>query len=203
MTTMVAEVTDQAWIQKCQRGKREAFEPLVRRYGPWAFRFALGMVRDEDAAKDLSQEAFIKAYRAIRRFDTSRPFYPWLHQILRRLCLDHLRRQKPRVDVELLQERLAGFDGRELIRKRERTELRQLVHLALERLSPQDREILVLREFQASTYAEIAQTLGIPRGTVMSRLYYARRRLRRELEHVLGARQETSRDEARRMDDES
>jgi RNA polymerase sigma-70 factor (ECF subfamily) len=107
------------------------------------------------------------------------------------------------VDVELVQERLAGFDGRELIRKRERTELRQLVHFALERLSPQDREILVLREFQESTYAEIAQTLGIPRGTVMSRLYYARRRLRRELEHILGARQETSRDEAQQMDDES
>jgi RNA polymerase sigma-70 factor (ECF subfamily) len=203
METTVAEAPDQTWIEECQNGKRDAFEPLVRRYGPWAFRFALGMVRDEDVAKDLSQEAFIKAYRAIRTFDTARPFYPWLHQILRRLCLDHLRRKRPRVDVDELQERLPGFDGRQLIRSREREELRRLVHKALERLSPRDREILVLREFQESSYAEIALTLDIPRGTVMSRLYYARRRLRKELEHVLGARQESSRDGSQQMDEES
>jgi len=193
MEATVVEQADESWIRQCQSGRRDAFEPLVRRYGPWAFRFAVGMVKDEDAAKDLSQEAFLRAYRAIGRFDSSRPFYPWFHQILRRLCLDHLRRKRHGVEITEVQERVAGADGREVARTRERQELRRLVHLALDRLSAGDREILVLREFQELSYAEIADTLGIPKGTVMSRLYYARRRLRIELEPLMG-RNESERD---------
>lgn len=186
MEAVVLDQADEAWIRQCQRGRREAFEPLVRRYGPWAFRFAVGMVKDEDAARDLSQEAFLKAYRAIGRFDVSRPFYPWFHQILRRLCLDHLRRRRPKVEITEIQDRLPGSDGREITGAPERAELRRVVHAALDRLAPGDREILVLREFQELSYAEIAETLGIPRGTVMSRLHYARRRLRDQLAPLLG-----------------
>ncbi|MBD3335862.1 MAG: sigma-70 family RNA polymerase sigma factor [Candidatus Eisenbacteria bacterium] len=187
MEAVLTESVERDCIRRCQTGRRDAFEPLVRRYGPGAFRFALGMVRDEDTAKDLSQEAFIRAYRAIQTFDPALPFYPWFHQILRRLCLDHLRRKRPTVDLALMAESLGGADGRELARRREQDELRGQVRLALDRLPGKDREILVLREFQRCSYAEIAAVLQIPRGTVMSRLYYARRRLRDELNAILGA----------------
>jgi RNA polymerase sigma-70 factor (ECF subfamily) len=140
------------------------------------------MVHDEEAARDLSQEAFLRVFRALRRFDPSRPFYPWFHQILRRLCLDHLRRRRQRVSLEVVGDRLVGADARSVSRRLERQEARQRVLEAMEKLSESDREILVLREFQGCTYREIAEILGIPRGTVMSRLYYARRRLRALLE---------------------
>jgi RNA polymerase sigma-70 factor (ECF subfamily) len=68
-------------IRACQKGRRSAFEPLVRQYGPLAYRFAVGMVRDAEETKDLSQEAFIRALRAINRFDPQRPFHPWFYRI--------------------------------------------------------------------------------------------------------------------------
>ncbi|MBU1700563.1 MAG: sigma-70 family RNA polymerase sigma factor [Candidatus Eisenbacteria bacterium] len=177
-------------IRLCQRGQREAFEPLVRQYGPWAFRFALGMVRDEDTAKDLSQEAFIRAYRAIKTFNPDLPFYPWFHQILRRICLDHLRRKRPTVAVEELDNILSDTDGRDMARARETAECQERVRIAMNCLPAKDREILVLREFQEMSYVEIASLLDVPRGTVMSRLYYARRRLRDEYNRLIG-REET------------
>lgn len=94
--------SEASWIDECRRGRRAAFEPLVRRYGPRAYRFAVAMVGDAEEAKDLSQEAFIRAFGAIGRFDSSRPFYPWLLAILRNLCLSHLGRAPPSTPAESL-----------------------------------------------------------------------------------------------------
>ena len=173
------DVNEAIWIRRCKRGHRRAFEPLVRRYGPRAYGFALGKVKDPEEAKDLSQEAFLRAYRAIDRFDESRPFYPWLVTILRNLCISYLRRRRPTISIEELPPAKQVSKTKGLS-----PELRLTLQQALESLSESDREIVILKDFQDLTYNEIAAILNVPRGTVQSRLYYARRRLR---DHLNGA----------------
>ncbi|MEZ4655190.1 MAG: sigma-70 family RNA polymerase sigma factor [Candidatus Eisenbacteria bacterium] len=176
------ESDERAWILRCQSGDRAAFEPLVQRYMRRAAAFALGWAGNHEDALDLSQEAFARAFRAIRRFDPDRPFYPWFHRILRNLCINHIGRARHSREVALDDEMpLAGSEPSPSERA-ERAELRRTVRAAIRRLQPQDREILILREFQDQSYAEIADVLQIPKGTVMSRLHNARRRLRLELE---------------------
>lgn len=184
-TTDAEEV---AALARCQHGDRTAFEFLVRRYMQRAAAFALGFTGNRQDALDISQDAFIRAYRAIDRFDAHRPFYPWFHTILRNVCLTYVARaaRSHEVPLENRLDRVEGarhdsvaLDPQAAL---ERRELRRAVWHALRRLSPADREILVLREFQEFTYAEIAMLLDVPPGTVMSRLHSARRRLREQLE---------------------
>jgi RNA polymerase sigma-70 factor (ECF subfamily) len=169
-----------AWIECCQKGHRRAFEPLVRRYGPLAYGFALRMVRDPEEAKDLSQEAFLRVFRNMHKFDKSRPFYPWFVTILRNLCLSHLRRRRPTVALEDVPPAKIASERTGLS-----PELRIGLKRALAALSEGDREIVILKDFQDLTYEDISRILSIPRGTVQSRLYYARRRLRDRLNGVL------------------
>jgi RNA polymerase sigma-70 factor (ECF subfamily) len=144
---------------------------------------ALGLTGSHEDAMDLSQEAFLRALRASRRLDPERPFYPWLYGILRRLCLNHLRDGRARsakmkeagswlVDDARDRAAVAGPE-----RSAEREELRRRLATAIAELSPVQREAIVLREFEGLRYAEIAALLEIPEGTVMSRLYAARRTL--------------------------
>jgi RNA polymerase sigma-70 factor (ECF subfamily) len=176
------EPDERAWILRCQRGEAAAFEPLVKRYMRRAAVFALGWSGNYEDALELSQEAFTRAYRAIRRFDPDRPFYPWFHRILRNLCINHIGRARHSREVELDDQMPLAAQEVSPAERAERGEIRSVVRSAIGRLSAQDREILVLREFQDQSYAEIAEILQIPKGTVMSRLHHARRRLRIELE---------------------
>ncbi len=98
-TTIDAEERD--LIVRCQQGDRLAFEPIVTRYMRRAAAFALGWTGNLDDALDLSQEAFVRAFKAIRRYDPERPFYPWLHRILRNLCINHLGRASRLHEVPL------------------------------------------------------------------------------------------------------
>jgi len=186
--TTTLDLEERDLLVKCQRGDRMAFEPIVTRYMRRAAAFALGWTGNRDDALDLSQEAFARAFKAIGRFDTERPFYPWLHRILRNLCINHLGRASRLREVPLDDTRpYAGAEpGPDVML--DRSETRRMVWKAIRRLSEQDREILILREFQDLTYAEIAALLDIPRGTVMSRLHYARQRLRDRLEPLVGER---------------
>lgn len=172
-------------ILRCQRGDRSAFEPLVQRHMRTAAGFALAWTGNHEDALDLSQEAFARAFRAIGRFDPSRPFYPWLHTILRNLCLNYLGRAYRKREVPLIDtyEYRAQTPLPDVAL--ERSEVRRQVWQAIRKLPPKDREILILREFQDLTYAEIAAVLGVPRGTVMSRLHTARGRLRVLLEPLM------------------
>jgi RNA polymerase sigma-70 factor (ECF subfamily) len=155
------------------------------RYMRRATVFALGWTGNQEDALDLSQEAFARAFRSIRSFDSARPFYPWYHRILKNLCLNHLARAARRHEVPLIdEEELAGPDATPE-RHAEREELRRQVWEALQHLKANHREILILREFQQLSYAELASLLEIPRGTVMSRLHEARLRLRGGLEPML------------------
>jgi len=183
-----SEVSDARLVRRSQAGDTRAFGTLVERYMRRAYYGALGLVGSPDDAMDLSQEAFARAFRARDRLDPDRPFYAWLYQILRRLCFNFVRdrrnrRQKLAAAAPYLVDRAsARHAGADPQRALERTEARQRVRAAIESLSDRDREVLVLKEFEGLRYREIADLVGIPIGTVMSRLYEARRRLAAALE---------------------
>ncbi len=185
------EVNDHALVLKAQAGDREAFGELVKRYMRRAYYAALGLTGSHDDALDLSQEAFVRAYRARASLDPDRPFYPWLYQIVRRLCFNlqrdrRTRRRRMEEATPWLQDqagsRAAASDP---ARSAERSELRRRLEVAIDALPDREREVLVLKEFEGLRYREIAELLGIPIGTVMSRLYTARRNLAETLGDVL------------------
>jgi RNA polymerase sigma factor (sigma-70 family) len=173
-------------IRRCLAGDTAAYEPVVRAYEPAARRVALGILRDPDAASDAVQEAFIKAYRGLAGFDPSRDFRPWLLRIVRNQCRDMLRRGKAGPGLEritpLLADRVAS--DADAGREARQAEARDMLWAALGRISVEHREALVLKELEGLGYGEIAQALGVPEGTVASRLYHARRALRAALEEM-------------------
>lgn len=174
-------------IRKCKAGDARFYEPLVRAYEPSGLRLATGMLGNLDDARDALQDAFVKAYEAMHRFDLRRPFGPWFFQILRNHCRDLLRSRQARFKVETLDEGIEMHPadvekGPE--RTRQRSAARDLLWRALERVGDEHREILVLKELQGFRYNEIAVILDIPEGTVASRLFHARRALRAALEEM-------------------
>ena len=185
VTIPLTELSDRDLILRCQEGQRSAFEPLVTRYMRRASAFALGWTGNRDDALDLAQEAFARAFKAIDRFDTARPFYPWLHRILKNLCINRLGRARRLREVPL--DDVYGMQSNTVspAKEAERSELRRQVWEAIRKLGETDREILILREFQELTYSELAAVLDIPTGTVMSRLHHARKRLRALLERTM------------------
>jgi len=174
-------------IRKCRAGDARFFEPLVRAYEGPGMRVAMGMMRDHDAAHDALQEAFVKAWKNLARFDMKRTFGPWFFQILRNQCRDMLRSRQARSKHvghdERLEQRPADAEaspGREM----ERTDASRILWEGLERVGDEHREILVLKELEDFRYHEIARILEIPEGTVASRLFHARRALREALEEL-------------------
>lgn len=143
---------------------------------------AYGFVGNREDALELAQESFARAYKAMGRFDSSLPFYPWLYRIIKNTCLNHLKKRKRRGEVSLEGMRESGFDvvsgGPGADTHVHRDDVRVRMAEALNRLPEEHREILVLRHFQELSYKEIAECLGIPQGTVMSRLHAARKNLR-------------------------
>lgn len=176
-------VSERDLILRAQAGESAAFGVLVERYMRRAYYAALGLVGSPDDAMDLSQEAFIRAYRARQRINPELPFYAWLYQILRRLCFNHVRDRRTRRnrmdDAKdwLTEQSGRRFAGEHPERAAERAEARRRVQAAIRKLSDKEREALVLKEFEGLRYREIAVLLDIPIGTVMSRLYSARRHL--------------------------
>ena len=169
-------------IKRCQNGETEAFGLLVKNYAAVAYRSAYMLVRNREDAEDLSQEAFVRAFRKIRVFDIKRSFYPWYYCILRNLCLNHLRRRKVRAEVSLPEQNFAFADQSPSPSDRVvRAEEKRLLLLGLDRLEREEREIIALVDLQGMRYREVAEAMSIPIGTVMSRLYRARKSLIREI----------------------
>jgi len=172
-------MSDSALVMDIGSGNKQAFRELVERHKKTAYRVALGLVGNKDDAYDISQEAFLRVYRSAKKFDSTQPFLPWFYTIIANLCKTWLRRRSARdhkaVDLDDVSYLLVSDDDpeRTLIRKQQAAQLRE----ALMKLSFNDREIVTLQHFRGMSYEEIAEMLGIPRGTVMSRLYYARKRL--------------------------
>lgn len=173
---------------RARSGDRDAFGVLVQRHMRRAYFAALALVGSHDDALDLSQEAFARVFVARSKLDPDRPFYPWFYQALRRLCFNFLRDRRNR--RRLLEERhtwLVPEDpgsgaGRDPLAQIEAAEARTRVERAIDTLPERQREVLTLREFEGLRYREIAGLLDVPIGTVMSRLYGARRSLAAALE---------------------
>ena len=171
-------------IRKCKAGDARFYEPLVRAYEPSGLRLAVAMMGNAEDAQDALQEAFIKTYDTLHRFDLRRPFGPWFFQILRNQCRDMLRSRKAKFRLEevdeFLEQRPADPErGPE--RAHQRSTARAVLWQGLERIGPDHREILVLKELEGFRYGEIAQILEIPEGTVASRLFHARNALKEAL----------------------
>ena len=140
---------------------------------------ALGLVGDSNDALDLSQTAFIKAYRSLSKFEQKKPFLPWFYAILRNICFNFIRRKKliPMISLEKVsQSDLVPW------KKNYQEDMKEIVAKAISLLPPQEREVILLKYFQEYSYKEMAQILNCPIGTVMSRLYYARKKLKGNLE---------------------
>lgn len=161
---------DAAAIQRCRNGDTNAFRHLVERYQNQAVGHAAALLGNAADAQDAAQDAFIDAYRALGQFDAGRRFYPWFYTLLRNRCLKAFRGR--RSDT-------SSFDGFEIAAPG--SEEAGAVRAALAELSPEHREIITLRHLDGLSYGELAERLGIPRGTVMSRLFHARARLRERL----------------------
>jgi len=166
-------------------GDDAAFDQLTSTLRMRAFSVARSLVGSRDDALDLTQEAFLKTYRARATYRENDPFLPWFHRILRNTCFSFLRKRnrirsysltvhddEDGTDWEIADEEVA------VSVEMEREDVHCVFWAGFRRLTARDREILTLRHFQDLAYREIAQALGIPEGTVMSRLYHARRKLR-------------------------
>ncbi len=173
-------------IAACQRGDRSAYEILVKNYGSRAIGIARGIVQDATLAEDMAQEAFVRAYRAIKRFDLSKPFYPWFYRILKNCCLSALKRRRTGI-YSLDAENAPPVEGppSDPAERAEAAERRALIDGAMAKLKEHHREILHLAHFESLSYKQIAACLEIPIGTVMSRLWAARKALKRELEPLM------------------
>lgn len=181
------------WIERCQRGEREAFGHLVERYQRRVFSTVFHLVRRRDAAEDLAQEIFIKAFRAIRSYNFQASFATWLSRIAVNHCYDYLRRERasrlsyywqlPEKSQRDLEARLEGPAAGGLDAEQQAA-LRDLTSKLLERAPAKDRVILVLKEMEDLSVEEIGEILKLKTSTVKVRLHRARRRMLEDLDRL-------------------
>lgn len=180
---------DRAWVERARAGDREAFRLLVQKHQRRAFLVAVGVLRHEQDAREVVQEAFLRVYRSLDRFEGNASFFTWLYRIVTNLAIDRKRGPSRRTH-----ESLDGFRGEdeaplqlaappdadpsEFIRRRE---IAERVQLALDALPPYHRTVIVLREVEGLSYQEMADTMNVSKGTIMSRLFHARQKLQRAL----------------------
>ena len=178
----VSPASEAQTVILAQRGETEALDALARSCRQQAYVFALQLIGHPDDALDVAQDAMVRFFRSLGRFDASRPVRPWLLRIVRNLVRDRARRLRIRrtESLEPADEALR-FEPTDTAPDPEalaaRHQLQALVWECLRELHPRYREVLVLRDYQDLSYTDIATTLKIPRGTVMSRLHRARRLL--------------------------
>lgn len=176
---------DPTLVRAAQRGDMVAFEELVARHRDKIYARAYSMMRNEEEAIDLSQEAWVKGWQRLKQFQGESSFGTWLTRIVINLCLDQLRKQKRQrtESIEAMTEESGGVERQMPVVTTnptaglERGELRQRIDRALGQLSHEHRTALILHEFEEMEYKEIARTMGCSIGTVMSRLFYARRKM--------------------------
>jgi RNA polymerase sigma-70 factor (ECF subfamily) len=162
-------------IVQAQQGDRQAFGELVRSNREGVVNVVYRMCGDANLAQDAAQEAFIRAWKHLPSYRPRSPFRNWVYRIANNAALDVLRRQRETVDVDALPLASSGAGPEATVEKEERA---ARVRQAVLELPEASRAVLVLREYEGLSYKEIADTLSIPVGTVMSRLNYARNRLR-------------------------
>lgn len=194
-----ADIDDRELVRRAQQGDADAFRGLFERYHRRAYSLAYGVVRNPDQALDVVQDAFIKAHKHLGKFEGTSSFYTWLYRIVMNLAIDHIRKVKRvrNVDFEdtLAQQGTQGVSedsllprildenpSRTLIRK----EMRAHISEALEELSENHRAVLIMRELDGMSYEEMAQAMGCSKGTIMSRLFHARKNMQKRLLERMG-----------------
>ena len=180
-----ASAEDPVLVKAAKRGDMMAFEELVGRHRDKIYARAYSVVRNEEQAIDLSQEAWVKGWQRLKQFQGNSSFSTWMTRITINLCLDHLRRRKrqPTDSLDAMNDESGGVERFmppvtiNPTERLERGELRTRIDAAMEQLSYAHRTVLVLHEFEQMEYKQIAKTMDCSIGTVMSRLFYARRKL--------------------------
>ncbi|MFH1465357.1 MAG: sigma-70 family RNA polymerase sigma factor [Pseudomonadota bacterium] len=181
------DLSDMDLVALVQQGDTTAFRGLVERFQSRIYSHVYGMIRNREEARDLTQETFVKAFRNMNGFRGESSFTTWLYRIASNVTIDHIRKHsrmrvggyddqvaiKEEGDGRWEPDHLRRSPGRDL----ERQQLYQRVMDAMQTLPPDQRQVVLLREIEGFSYKEIAEAMGIPEGTVMSRLFYARKRL--------------------------
>jgi RNA polymerase sigma-70 factor (ECF subfamily) len=184
---------DRELIVRAQGGDRNAFRLLVERHQRRAFSIALGLLRDEQDAREVVQEAFLRVHKGLATFEHGSSFFTWLYRIVTNLSID-LVRKPGRRDAEAFDEtapadedaagelafvsRIDGSDPLDVVRRRE---IAGRIQAALEALPPYHRGVILMREVEGMSYEEMAEAMGVSKGTIMSRLFHARQKMQRAL----------------------
>ncbi len=183
---------DRELVAKAQKGDREAYRELVERYQQRAFSIAFEIVRRHEDAEDIVQEAFVKAYLKLKDFHGKSSFYTWLYRIVCNMAIDVQRKRTRRggdalefdekiLNSEQLDTSYLGGSKESpqdaFLRKEKGSQIEQ----ALQGLTEEHRAVIVLREIEGLGYDRIAEIVGVSKGTVMSRLHYARKKLQQAL----------------------
>jgi RNA polymerase sigma-70 factor (ECF subfamily) len=202
------EVDDLALVSRAKSGDGEAFKALVVRYQRKVYAVALGIVKDKDLAWDVSQDAFVKVHQHLPEFKGESAFSTWLLRIATHLAIDVVRRERTSAkdDIDEVRESdlqgggdgiLSTALGNDPQKNALRKELAGHIEAALAQLPEKHRAILVLREVDGLSYEELAEVLGIHKGTVMSRLFHARKKMQALLAEYAGiARPDNGKEEA-------
>ena len=188
---------DYSLVRRAQAGDQQAFAALVERYQRKAYAVALGLVKDKEEAMDVAQEAFVKVYKYLDHFKGDSSFYTWLYRITVNICIDRRRRkgadpgeqvefdeavrQESEGEIGVLGTRLGSNPQKAAMR----AELVEKIQEALEQIPEKHRAILLLREVEGMSYEDLAKTLKIRKGTVMSRLFHARKKMQSLLKEYL------------------
>tara|TARA_Y100001968_G_scaffold311077_1_gene332734 strand:+ start:2179 stop:2784 length:606 start_codon:yes stop_codon:yes gene_type:complete len=191
-TQMAGETSDQELVERIIEGERDLYRVLVDRYQGRVFRVAFGLMRNQEDAREVTQEAFIKAYRSLPSFRRDSSFYTWIYRITINLGIDQKRKAYRSRETPLDEGRLHLSDAHQTgprplpgpgqsLRRRE---LAGRIGEAIAELPEDQRQVVLLREVQGLSYKEIAETVGVAEGTVMSRLFYARKKLQVLLEDL-------------------
>jgi len=166
---------DQELVTLAKRGDKAAFGKLVAQYHDLVYAVAFGVLGEREEALDATQDVFIKIFQELEHFQGQSKFKTWLYRISVNAAIDAARKRRPTEPIE----EEANFEAKNLSPRAEASqrEIRELIEKALSSLNPEHRAVLVLREWHELSYEEIAETLQIEMGTVMSRLFYARKKL--------------------------
>lgn len=191
-----AEDNDHVLVARSQKGDKNAFRLLFVRYQRRAYALAFGVVHNQQDALDVVQDAFLKAHRHLGTFEGSASFYTWLYRIVMNVAIDHVRKQSrsPTVDYDdavlaeegSMDELMPSSLGRDPARELARKEIREQIDSALEKLSPNHRAVLIMREIEGLSYEEMAEAMNCSKGTIMSRLFHARRYMQKFLVATYG-----------------
>ena len=194
-TPAEADVSELDLVKRCQSGDTDAFDQLVTRYRTRVFGMIYNMVHNEQDAWDLAQDSFVKAWKSITRFRGQSSFYTWIYRIVTNVTIDWLRKKQVKgtgaefddsIELKSIEPGSRTVPKADALpfQQMEQGEIRERIDAAIKQLSPEHRAVILMKEIEGMQYHEIAESLECSIGTVMSRLFYARKKLQSLLRDV-------------------